>query len=97
MALSDRQKQHIEAWQNSGLTKSAYCRQHGLNIKTFGRWCRLARHAADTRELPLIPVQLQAEPTASELLSLRLPQGQVLEIPGRVSPHWLGEWLRCLA
>jgi len=97
MALSDKQKHHIEAWQASGLTKSAYCRQAGLNVKTFGRWCRLARQAADSDAPALIPVRLQPEPTVSGALSLRWPQGHVLEIPGSVSPHWLGELLQCLA
>lgn len=97
MALSERQKHHIEAWQDSGLTKSAYCRQSGLNVKTFARWCRLARQAADSGAPALIPVRLQPEPTISGTLSLRWPQGHVLEIPGSVSPHWLGELLQCLA
>jgi hypothetical protein len=35
MALTKRWKQHIELWQNSGLTQSGYCQQEGLNRKTF--------------------------------------------------------------
>lgn len=97
MALSDQQKYHIEAWQASGLTKTAYCHQVGLNVKTFARWCRLARQAAGADAPALIPVRLQPEPSVSGALSLRWPQGLVLEIPGSVSPHWLGELLQCLA
>jgi hypothetical protein len=96
MALSNRQKQHVEAWQITELTKSEYCRQQGLNLKTFSRWCRLARSQGAIAEQQLIPVQLQGTP-ASSLLSLRLPQGQVLEIPASVSARWLGELLQCLA
>jgi len=39
--MQQHEKQaHVKAWQNSGLTKAAYARQHGINSKTFGRWCR---------------------------------------------------------
>jgi hypothetical protein len=96
MALSNRQKPHVETWQISGLTKSEYCRQQGLNVKTFSRWCRLAGSKAATAEQQLIPIQSQGTP-ASSSLSLRLPQGQVLEIPASVSARWLGELLQCLA
>jgi hypothetical protein len=96
MALSVRQKQHIKAWQNSGLTKSTYCHQHELNLKTFGRWFRLARQAGEVREPQLIPVRMQSEPTTSRALLLRLPQGRILEMPASVSSHWLGALLQCL-
>ncbi|PKM00819.1 MAG: IS66 family insertion sequence hypothetical protein, partial [Gammaproteobacteria bacterium HGW-Gammaproteobacteria-6] len=72
------------------------CRQAGLNVKTFGRWCRLARQAADSDAPALIPVRLQPESTLSGSLSLRWPQGHVLELPVSVSPNWLGELLQCL-
>lgn len=29
---------HVEAWRQSGMDRAIYCRQHGLSIKTFGRW-----------------------------------------------------------
>ncbi len=39
--MQQHEKQaHVNAWQNSGLTKAAYARQHGINTKTFGCWCR---------------------------------------------------------
>lgn len=31
-------QQHISAQQASGLTQSAYCREHGLSIKYFSLW-----------------------------------------------------------
>ncbi len=40
MALSTHQQKHIEAWQASGLTQVAYCRQCKLNSKTFSNWLR---------------------------------------------------------
>jgi transposase-like protein len=29
---------HVEAWRQSGMDRAIYCRQHGLSVKTFGRW-----------------------------------------------------------
>ena len=31
---------HVEAWHQSGMDLTVYCRQHGLSIKTFGRWMK---------------------------------------------------------
>lgn len=43
MALFTQQQKHIEIWQISGLSKTAYCRQHKLNAKTFSNWLRAYR------------------------------------------------------
>jgi len=32
---------HVEAWRHSGLSRPAYCREHGLNYSTFMSWFRL--------------------------------------------------------
>ena len=45
MSSSEARRIHIEAWQNSGMSQAAYCREHGLNTKTFGNWVR--KHRAD--------------------------------------------------
>ena len=29
---------HVEAWRQSRMDRAIYCRQHGLSVKTFGRW-----------------------------------------------------------
>ena len=33
---------HVEAWRESGLNQANYCRQQGLNPKTFSAWARRA-------------------------------------------------------
>jgi hypothetical protein len=42
--------QHIESWRGSDLSQAAYCRQHGLNAKSFSRWIRkqLLRNSGDS-------------------------------------------------
>lgn len=46
---------HISAWRRSGLTQSAYCRQHRLRPSTLASW--LATQQEDTaRPIELVPV-----------------------------------------
>ena len=50
---------HIEAWQRSGVSRKAYCRQHRLDEGTFVRWlkalageeaaCKLTEYHAELR------------------------------------------------
>ena len=42
MTLQEHHIEHIKTWQASGLTQGVYCQQHGLNVKTFSRWLKLA-------------------------------------------------------
>lgn len=87
---------HVEAWRSSGLTKSAYSRAHGLNSKTFSRWCRLAE-GPEASSPAFLPVDIK--PASSEIktpIKLNLPTGGVLELPQDISPQWLGALLQCL-
>jgi len=99
MALSTRWKNHIEAWQSSGLSQAEYCRQHGLNANTFSG--RLSHHRSQEkpRQSGLIPVQVQSAPAASDAAAgpVVLSHRQYrLEFPAAVSPRWLAELLQCL-
>ena len=84
MSSLETRRIHIEAWQTSGLSQTAYCREHGLNTKTFGDWVRKHRASQVIRSPALVPVTVKP---ISE---------HVLEMPSTVSPHWLGELLKCL-
>jgi hypothetical protein len=33
-------EKHIEKWESSGLSQADYCRQNGVNIKSFHHWKR---------------------------------------------------------
>jgi len=43
MSPLETRRIHIGAWQTSGMSQAAYCREHGLNTKTFGNWVRKHR------------------------------------------------------
>ena len=96
MSSSEARRIHIEAWQTVGMSQAAYCREQGLNIKTFGNWIR--KHRADQviRSPALVPVTIKPMPASAGALHLRGRGDHVLELPLTVSPHWLGELLKCL-
>ena len=88
---------HIEAWQGSGLSQAAYCRQQGLSTAYFSQRLRAGRAAAAVGVGPaLIPVRVEPAVSAGEPVVLHSGQGQRLAMPASVSPRWLAELLQCL-
>jgi hypothetical protein len=39
--------QLVEGWKNSGLSKVAFSRQHGITIRSFEYWCRKLKKEGD--------------------------------------------------
>jgi len=89
-------EQHLEGWRQSGLTQVAYCASHGLGIKSFSRWLRKERDAAQTARLSLtlVPVSLDASATGS-VVRLHSPGGWRVEFPAG-GASWLADLLRQL-
>jgi transposase-like protein len=52
---------HIEAWQRSGVSRKAYCRQHRLDEKTFARWSNALAGEEAARKLIEYQVELRRE------------------------------------
>lgn len=98
MTLPMQQQKHVEAWQASGMSQAAYCREHELNTKTFTNWLRIYRNEQqlDSGAPALIPVEIKSTVSSTGSLCLRWPDGRLLELPVNVSPQWLGELLKCL-
>jgi hypothetical protein len=94
MALTNRWKQHIELWQNSGLTQSGYCQREGLNRKSFSARLSEFRSSRPPTSSALIPMQVEAVATGQ--IVLHHAKGHRLELPGSAPVSWLGEPLRCL-
>ena len=95
MSSSEARRIHIEAWQTSGMTQAAYCGEHGLNTRTFGNWIRKHR-AGQVIRSEFVPVTIKPMSVPANTLRLRGQGDHVLELPSTVSPHWLGELLKCL-
>ena len=93
---------HLQAWEASGLTQSAYCEQHRLKLATFTYWrARLSRTGqaspSSRPALTLVPVkrtQAARHETPARLVALHSPGGWRLELPA--DPLLLAELLRAL-
>jgi len=74
-------KGHLEGWRQSGQTQVAYCASHGLGIKSFARWRRKEKNAAQTTGAPLtlVPVGL-GRPATDSVVRLRSPGGWRIEM-----------------
>jgi hypothetical protein len=101
MKINTQWCRHVEAWRESGLNQANYCRQQGLNPKTFSAWTRRAlpldkNTSGDVVFVPVTPSPPAAKAEASVIM-LRFPHGAQLELSTEVSPRWLAELLRCLA
>jgi len=94
MAIPIKWQNHIEAWKQSGLKQSEYCRQNGLNKSTFG--ARLSDYQKQPKAtLPgLIPVQVKT-PSVGTIV-FKHAKGHQVELPLSTSATWLGEFLKCL-
>jgi len=57
---------YIEAWQGSGLSQAAYCRQQGLSAAYFSQRLRAYRAAPVVSAPALIPVRVEPAVSAGE-------------------------------
>ena len=77
-------KEHASKQQESGLSRSAYCRKYQLNYDHFNYWYRKQKQAVQQ----LVPVKLNQSVEASSfnriadriLCTLRLKNGGILQI-----------------
>ena len=66
-------KQHIDAWQETGLTQVEYCRQHNLKHHQLVYWKkRFLKTEADVSFVPIKLEDLLDIPTSSDNASLSL-------------------------
>ena len=65
MKINTQWWRHVNAWRESGLSQADYCRQQGLNRKTFSVWTRRIQVDLSLDKdapLELLPVQLESSP-----------------------------------
>ena len=96
----------FDAWQNSGLTRAAWCAREGISLSTFDHWRREVRRAEPRSQrkgtaLQLVPVRVAAARTddamMAQALTLRSPTGWQIELPASFDPVRLAAILRALA
>ena len=86
---------HLEVWQQSGLSITAYCQRYGLTRSAFNNWRRRYSISASTSTSAFVPLQLAAESKPSADIILQGGEWR-LNLPPDTSPTWLAELLRSL-
>ena len=74
-------KQHVQTWEESGITQAAYCKAHELQIKRFGYWKRKfigtesqsSQSSHFVQIKPVVPSQLIETMGSKTTLSIQLP------------------------
>ncbi|MFU2209836.1 IS66 family insertion sequence element accessory protein TnpA [Solidesulfovibrio sp. C21] len=96
--------EHVAAWQRSGLSQGAYCRQHGLSQSSLSYW-RKRLGATNDRDaasfVTIVPVPLLASAqadmaTAPEPLLVHVGDGFRIEIRGDFAAPLLEKLVRTL-
>lgn len=72
---------HVELWRSSGISRAAYCRQHGLKYAAFLSWFKL--------EVPTLTsgkfITLSEKGVPSEVISISFPNGIQLDYKGKLT------------
>jgi hypothetical protein len=64
MKINAHWQRHVEAWRKSGLSQADYCRQQGLNPKTFSLWTRRVQGDSSlNKDAPLALISVQVAPS----------------------------------
>ena len=94
MKINPQWWRHVKAWRESGMSQADYCRQQGLNPKTFSKWVRCEYPVDKTAPLEVIPVQVTPSLPATEAaVVLKLTQVFSLSCPRRC--HHVGSRSCC--
>jgi len=91
-------QQHIEAIKTSGLSRKAYCAEHGLNKHTMDSWCQKLnpslKRNSDGNKAAWIPLQVSDDGTTG--IDLRIGKITIAVKPG-FDRQLLTELLQTLA
>ena len=91
----------LDAFERSGQSGVAFCRQHGLKYPTFATWVqKRKRQPAPIRSTTFAEVILEAplgQSGESPGLSVMLPDGSRIDIACRSQLPWAAELLRHLS
>ncbi|WP_262946559.1 IS66 family insertion sequence element accessory protein TnpA [Xenorhabdus indica] len=97
MTLTEKQ-QHwitvIDAQKQSGLTVTAFCQHHEINLATFYYWAKKRRQQHAPQRLH--PIVLDEHSDAGHTVTLCLPNGLQAELPAGLSSEQIRHWVEAL-
>lgn len=90
-------KKHIEVWEESGITQTEYCRNHGLSACQFTYWKSQFKKKAATNSL--VPIEInpdlfQSKGADTSPLRLNMENGLQIEIGNDFDPSLLTALIR---
>ena len=91
---SATRKKHVVDWPKSGLSKSAYCAQHGILLNQLLYWQQLDRGRRPRKmeaafvKATVVRAPASVSPDLTECVRLLVGGGAVLEIKTGVDPIW---------
>jgi hypothetical protein len=95
MSSNPTHQQHIAQWRASGISRAAYCRQHGIVYHTTRAWNKIADRGsvqhADSGFIEVLRPSMSLVPAPpTTLATLSWPTGATLRCPVGTDPQWLG-------
>jgi len=69
---------HVQAWQQSGLTQAEYCRQNNLKNHRWWYWRKRISHPAET-DVTFVPLRFSSNKTSRTGISVVTPNGYRIE------------------
>lgn len=95
---------HVQQWQESGLSKIAYCQQHNLNSGNFYNWSRPGDSKKQQKNKPnqkpgtalqLIPVSVDPAPSFSGTVLVERAATRI-SLPFNLSDQQINNWLQAI-
>ena len=87
-ANSAHWKQHVKAWQTSGLSQRAYAHKHDLTLSSFYYWQRKLKPGRRVSKRRFASVKVTPAQSTS-FIRLVHPSGLVIECPAGTDVAWL--------
>jgi hypothetical protein len=92
---SDKWPEIISEQNTTGLSVSAYCRQHGINEKTFYNWRKKLNNSLEPKLKRFIQVKA-AENGSGKVLRIHTPGGYRLEVESGTERNYVQSILEVL-
>jgi transposase-like protein len=70
----------VEAWQESGLSKKAFCERHGVEKSVFMYWWKKYREVNEPGGFIPLTVGSSHSPSQDHLMEIQYPNGVVLKL-----------------
>lgn len=89
---------HMQAWQQSGISKAAYSKQHQINYVTFCGWFTKQPSQISNEVAPkFIPVEVTTPdiPAPDSFATLSYSSGVRVELHSHVSASFLKQLITC--